>query len=175
MAEGFSGSPRVGLADTISEQRGEATAANWLTRTRNGLLTICAGSIGLVLAGVLVWHFFVGAVLVTPDAVAWSAAASALFALPVLLLSRAAHYGRACPGLRWMSWRSRLGVLRAFVLCRRIARAARARGPAALSHRTVLPRWRLVSLAVAATASLLHPRVWGSAPSAPPDVECRTV
>ena len=87
MAEGFSGSPRVGLADTISEQRGEATAANWLTRTRNGLLTICAGSIGLVLAGVLVWHFFVGAVLVTPDAIAWFAAASALFVLPILLLS----------------------------------------------------------------------------------------
>jgi len=87
MAEGFTGNPQSGSADLPSEQHGEVAAANWLTTTRNGFLTICATGVGLVLAGVLAWHFLVGAILTTPDALAWFATASALFALPILLLS----------------------------------------------------------------------------------------
>ena len=114
---------------------------------------------------------------VAPDDVAAGTAdPTRTFAVVTDLLDQAEfHYDRAFEGLRWMPWRSRLAVLLALVLSRGIGRAVRARGPAALSDRTVLPRWRLVGLAMAATASLLHPRVWGSAPSAPPDVECRTV
>ena len=87
MAEGFSGNPPVEATGEISEQRGEVAAANWLTTTRNGLLTLSAGAVGLVLAGVLTWHFFVGAILTTPDTIAWFGTGSAFFSLPILLLS----------------------------------------------------------------------------------------
>lgn len=87
MAEGFAGNPPVVSTDTVSEQRGEVAAANWLTTTRNGMLTICASGGGVILAGVLVWHFFVGAILTTPDAIAWFATAASLVLLPILLLS----------------------------------------------------------------------------------------
>ncbi len=88
MAEGFSGHPLEASTGTISEQRGEvASATKWLTTTRNGILTICASGVGLALASVLIWHFFVGAILTTPDAIAGFATASAFLVLPILLLS----------------------------------------------------------------------------------------
>lgn len=87
MAEGFSGHPLDGSTETVSEQRGEVATTNWLTSTRNGILTICASVVGLLLAGVVTWHFGVGAILTTPDTIAWFATASAFLVLPVLLLS----------------------------------------------------------------------------------------
>lgn len=87
MAEGFSGNPQVAPGEDVSEQRGETAAGKWLTTTRNGLLTITAVAVGLPLAGVLGWHLFGAAILTTPDAIAWFAAASSLFVLPILLLA----------------------------------------------------------------------------------------
>jgi hypothetical protein len=86
VAEGFSGHPLDGSTETVSEQRGEVATANWLTSTRNGVLTICASVVGVALLGVLAWHFFVGAILTTPDAIAAFVGAMSLLVLPILLL-----------------------------------------------------------------------------------------